>query len=123
MIEAGTKEGFMKVMVARQKIWGELWREKLVNQGLVLSYSSMIISKGELIASVGQMNSHWRHQPQSSVSTTVTTFSIKTKAWQTHTLIHKPQLVHFSRSIAGILGNAVPPSIYLYLTARFTVCL
>jgi len=83
---------------------------------------SMTISKGKAMAPVGQTTSHCRHQPQSSVSMTVTTFCDMTRAWHRHTLIHSPQPLHFFWSICGISATIIPPS-FIILDSGLSLCL
>ena len=66
---------------------------------------SITISKGQLMAPVGQTSSHrvhhLLHERHSSFLITVTTLSTSTRMLQWHTLTQSPHPSHFSRSITG----------------------
>lgn len=89
--------------------------ERIMPSVRILYYSSMTISKGQTIAPVGQIVSHWRHQPQSSVSMTVTTVSTSTRALQAQASIQSPHPLHFSGSISGISTNYIPSHLFLLI--------
>jgi hypothetical protein len=75
---------------------------------------STTISKGQVMALVGHTASHSVHQQQSSVSNIVTILSTNIKAWQEHTLMHKPHPLHFSWFNLGISTKIFTPHLIKY---------